>query len=388
MGSIYKRGRIYWIKYYRNGKPYRESSKSKKEGDAKRLLKRREGEISAGKLPGIYFDRVRFDELTQEFLAEYRINQKKSLKRAERSVNQLKRAFEGKRLIDITTPLINKNIEKRLSWQCKECEKIIEPQDRCPHCNSDEIKRGAANATINRELAALKRMLNLGAQQTPPKVDKVPYIQMLKEDNVRKGFFEHGDFLALRTALPPYLKGFVTYAYKVGWRVSEIRGLTWAQVDLSKGIVGLEVGETKNAEGRTVYLDDELRQIFEHQYEARKRQKKLTPYVFPNKEGDDKLKDFRGAWKAACKKAAIGKRVFHDFRRTAIRNMVRSGVPERVAMMISGHKTRAVIDRYNIVSDSDLQMAAIMQEEYLKSVTGTKQAQLLILEKKMGQPLI
>ena len=218
MGSIYKRGRIYWIKYYRNGKPYRESSKSKKEGDAKRLLKRREGEISAGKLPGIYFDRVRFDELTQEFLAEYRINQKKSLKRAERSVNQLKRAFEGKRLIDITTPLINKNIEKRLSWQCKECEKIIEPQDRCPHCNSDEIKRGAANATINRELAALKRMLNLGAQQTPPKVDKVPYIQMLKEDNVRKGFFEHGDFLALRTALPPYLKGFVTFAYKVGWR--------------------------------------------------------------------------------------------------------------------------------------------------------------------------
>ena len=384
MGSIYKRGNIYWIKYYRNGKPYRESSKSKKEADAKRLLKRREGEIAAGKLPGIYFDRVRFDELAQEFLSEYRINQKKSLKRAERSVNHLKRAFEGIRIVDITTPLITKYIEKRLGWQCKECEKIIEPQDRCTHCNSEEIKRGAANATINRELAALKRMLNLGAQQTPPKVDKVPYIQMLKEDNVRKGFFEHGDFLALRTALPSYLKGFVTFAYKVGWRVSEIKGLTWAQVDLCKGIVRLEVGETKSAEGRTVYLDDELRQIFEQQYEARKRQKKLTPYVFPNKEGDGKLKDFRGAWNAAFKKAGIGKRIFHDFRRTAVRNMVRSGVPERVAMMISGHKTRSVFDRYNIVSDSDLQMAARMQEDYLKSVTGTKQAQLLNLKEKKG----
>ena len=195
---------------------------------------------------------------------------------------------------------------------------------------------------------------------------------MLKEDNVRKGFFEHGDFLALRNALPSYLKGFVTFAYKVGWRVSEIRGLTWSQVDLNQGIVRLEVGETKNAEGRTVYLDDELKQIFEQQHEARKKQKKLIPYVFPNKEGNDKIGDFRGAWNTACKKAGIGKRLFHDFRRTAVRNMIRSSIPERVAMMISGHKTRSVFDRYNIVSDSDLQMAAKLQEDYLKSVAGTK----------------
>jgi integrase len=193
--------------------------------------------------------------------------------------------------------------------------------------------------------------------------------------------------LTLRDALPSYLKGFVTFAYKVGWRVSEIQGLTWSQVDLNHGIVRLEVGETKNAEGRTVYLDDELRQLFEAQYEARKRQKKLVPYVFPNKEGDGKIGDFRGAWKAACKKAGIGKRIFHDFRRTAVRNMIRAGIPERVAMMISGHKTRSVFDRYNIVSDSDLQMAAKLQEEYLKSATGTKQAQLLNFEKKMDQPL-
>ncbi len=384
MGSIYKRGNIYWIKYYRSGKPYRESSESKKEADAKRLLKKREGEIASGKLPGIYFDKVRFDELAQEFLSDYRINQKKSLKRAERSINHLKKTFEGMRVVDITTPLINKYMENRLSWKCKQCKKIIEPQDSCPHCSGEEIKRGAANATINRELAALKRMLNLGAQQTPPKVDKVPYIQMLKEDNVRKGFFEHGDFLSFRTALPSYLKGFVTFAYKVGWRVSEIRGLTWSQVDLNQGIVRLEVGETKNAEGRTVYLDDELKQIFEQQHEARKKQKKLIPYVFPNKEGDDKIKDFRGAWNAACKKVGIGKRLFHDFRRTAVRNMIRSGIPERVAMMISGHKTRSVFDRYNIVSDSDLQMAARLQEEYLKSATGTKSGTIAEFEEKQG----
>jgi hypothetical protein len=70
MGSIYKRGNTYWIQYYRHGKPLRESTKSKKEADAKRLLKKREGEISEGKLPGIYFDRVKFDELAEDFLRD------------------------------------------------------------------------------------------------------------------------------------------------------------------------------------------------------------------------------------------------------------------------------------------------------------------------------
>jgi integrase len=256
MGSIYKRGNIYWIKYYRNGKPYRESSESKKEADAKRLLKKREGEISSGKLPGIYFEKVRFDELAESFLADYRINQKKSLERAEHSVSHLKDSFEGFRIVDITTPRIQAYIEDRMNWTCNDCDERFDPREYCPHCGSKDLTKGASNATINRELAALKRMLNLGKQQTPPKVDRVPHIPMLKENNIRKGFFEHVDFLTLRDALPSYLKGFATFAYKVGWRVSEISGLSWKHVDLANGIVRLETGETKNDEGRTVYLDD------------------------------------------------------------------------------------------------------------------------------------
>jgi integrase len=138
--------------------------------------------------------------------SNYRINDKNII-RAELSVRHLKVEFEGMRVTAITTPRINIYIEKRLA-------------------------EGAANATINRELAALKRMLNQAAKQTPPKVDRVPYIPMLKENNVRKGFFEHGDFLALRDALPYHLKGFVTFGYKVGWRISEISNLKWSQVDL------------------------------------------------------------------------------------------------------------------------------------------------------------
>ncbi len=305
MGTIYKRGQVYWIKYYRNGKPYRESTKSKKEADAKRLLKKREGEISQGKLPGIYFDKVRFDELAEDFLSEYKINQKKSFARAQRSVNHLKEVFEGMRVCEITTTVINRYIEDRKKCTCAECDNKFELQDGCPACGSENVDSGAANATINRELAALKRMLNLGARQTPPKVDRVPYIPMLKENNIRKGFFEHSEFLALRDALPPHLKSFVTFAYRFGWRDTEISGLTWNQVDRIQGIVRLEVGETKNDKARTVYLDEELKELFDKAWEARKASGKLLPYVFLNKDGNGPLKDFRGAWNTACREAGL-----------------------------------------------------------------------------------
>jgi hypothetical protein len=106
MGSLYKRGDIYWINYYRHGKPYRESTHTDKITKAERLLKKREGEISEGKLPGIYFDKVRFDELAEDFLTDYRINNKDSLAKAERSVRYLKGFFGGLRATDVTTDKI------------------------------------------------------------------------------------------------------------------------------------------------------------------------------------------------------------------------------------------------------------------------------------------
>ena len=214
-------------------------------------------------------------------------------------------------------------------------------------------------------------MLNLGAKLTPPIVDRVPHIPMLKESNIRKGFLEHSEFLALRNSLPSYLKGFVTFGYKTGYRISEISSITWAHLDRNQGIVRLEVGETKNDEGRTVYLDDELKDVFNHQWELRKAKGVLIPYVFPNQLGTGPIKDIRRSWFTALKKAGLKRRLFHDFRRTAVRNMVRSGIPERVAMMISGHKTRSVFDRYNIVNQADLKEAANRQSEYLEKQMGT-----------------
>ena len=125
MGMIYKRGKVYWVKYYRNGNPYRESTKSRKEADAKMLLKRRQGEISEGKLPGIYFDKVRFDELAEDFLNDYRMNNKKSLNAAMTNVNHLKEHFKGIRVVNITTPKILSYIDYR-EIDREEIEKLVE----------------------------------------------------------------------------------------------------------------------------------------------------------------------------------------------------------------------------------------------------------------------
>jgi integrase len=241
---------------------------------------------------------------------------------------------------------------------------------------------------VNRKIKIKNINIDKNIEQLPIMIsDKlgVPHIPMLKENNVRKGFFEHDQFLALREHLSEHLKGFVTFAYKTGWRVSEISELTWQQLDREQGIVRIEAGETKNDEARTVYMDEELNEIVKQQWEACKRAEKLLPHIFLNKHGTGKIKDFKRAWKNACEKSGIGKMFFHDLRRTAIRNMIRSGIPERVAMMISGHKTRSVFDRYNIVNDADLKLASEKYQKYLDSRVGTISGTMVNFERKKGQ---
>jgi integrase len=353
-GHIYKRGTVYWIKYYRGGKPYYESTKSTKETDAKRLLRQRLGQISEGRFFGLRPERVRFEELAQDLLSDYRINGKRSLDKAQRSVRHLQGSFGSMRAVDITTDKIRTYISER--------------QD-------EDI----SNAEINRELAALKRMFNLALQQTPPKVLQRPYIPMLQERNVRKGFFEHDEFVALRAAVPLELRPMVTFAYYTGWRKEEILELTWDCVDLHERTMRLNPGTTKNSDGRLIYLDGELLEILT----ALKREHDVLyphcPRVFHRKGTE--IKDFRAAWHSACQAVGLEGKLFHDFRRTAVRNMVRAGIPERVAQQISGHKTRSVFDRYHIVSDSDLREAAKRQVSYAEREMVTKTVTVADIER-------
>jgi integrase len=113
-------------------------------------------------------------------------------------------------------------------------------------------------------------------------------------------------------------------------RISEIAKLSWDKVNRDEWYIRLESTDTKNKHPRTIYLDDELKEVFQWQWDKRKAEGRLLPYVFTNRTGTDRIKRFDKAWKQACKDAKIGIRHFHDFRRSAIRNMVRAGLPEQV----------------------------------------------------------
>jgi integrase len=334
LGRIFKRGSVYWISYYHRGKEYRESCESESESQARKLLKKRLGEMGSGKLIGPVEERVTFEEMTEDLLRDYQVNKRKAVKIIEYPIKHLRKSFAFDKALDLTTDRINAHIARRQ-------------------------QEGAKNATINRELAALKRMFSLALQAG--KLSSKPYIPTLEENNARQGFLDYGSFLVLRENLPENRRDPVTFLYHSAWRVSEMKALEWRDVDLPGKLVRLRPEISKNKDGRLLPLKGELLEIIERAKQARQLS---CPYVFH--DNGQPIGDFRKVWKRACKQAGLGAVIVHDLRRSAVRNMVRAGIHERVAMSLSGHKTRSVFDRYNIVSEADLARATEKLQAHLE----------------------
>ncbi len=336
MGQLRKRGSIWWIRYYRSGRRHEESSRSPKKGDAERLLRTREGDVARGVPITPKIGQLRYEEAADDVLTDYRVNGKRSLPDTERRHKKhLRPFFGGRRMASISTPDVRTYTSHRLD-------------------------AGASNGEINRELTLLKRAYSLAIQAG--KLLAKPHIPLLREDNIRTGFFERHEIEAVLGHLHQDLIGVVRFAYITGWRIpSEVLSLQWRQIDFDASEVRLDPGTTKNRQGRTFPFTEELRDVLLHQHATADELKRtggiICPWVF-HRNGRP-IKSLRVAWRNACIRTGYPSRLLHDLRRTAVRNMVRSGVSERVAMKLTGHKTRSVFDRYNIVSDGDLKAAAI-----------------------------
>lgn len=346
MGELKLRGQRWWIRYYRNGRRYEEPSGSKRKGDAQRLLQLREGAIAKGEPVSPTLQRFTFDDAMKLVVDDYTLNERDTLAQVQRRIRlHLAPMFGGRRLTAITAADVT-------SYQVQ------------------RRKAGAKNATINRELAILKRGFTLARQAG--KTLAQPHIAMLEERNARKGFFELAAFEAVRAKLPAEIQPVATMAYFTGWRVpSEILTRQWRHVDRVHQALRLEPNEAKNDDGRTFPYGilPELVEVIDHAWAERCRlahQGVVCPWVF-HRTGKP-IRTFYGAWEAACKAAGVPGRIPHDFRRTSVRNLVRAGVSEKVAMTLTGHKTRSVFDRYDIVNEADLHDA-------VGKLAGTKKGQ-------------
>ncbi len=348
-GSIFKPkgSSFYWIAYVSGGKRRYESTKSARKGDAQGLLTERLGLAQKGVIVTAKIGKLPLGAGLKAVVDDLTMNGRESVEHTQRRIDK-HLLFHP---VTAEEPAGGHFLpDRRMS--------TITTTDVTAYA-SHRLAQGAAASSVNHELAIVKRAFRLALRAG--ELLAMPYIPMLKLNNVRQGFFERGQFEAVRDALPEALRGLVTFCYWTGWRVrSEVLPLQWAQVDRTAKTVRLEPGTTKNKEGRTLPYDrlPELVEVIEQQWQAHQRlkgQDVICPYVF-QRDGAP-IRDFRGAWEAASDAAGCPDKILHDFRRTAVRNLVRAGVPEKTAMMVTGHKTRAVFDRYDIVNDADLRQA-------------------------------
>lgn len=338
-GGVFQRGKTWYIHYSVNGIQHKESAKTQVKSEATALLRKRLGEAARGQIAAGNPDMAL---LLDGVAKDYEANSRKSTRTTLNRIERLKERWGAVKAKHFTGSQVQIHIQERLAAD-------LEP------------------ATINRELAILRRAFSLGKETG--QVATAPVIKALTEDNTRQGFFSDAEFSALRGHLPGWMKTLATFAYFTGCRLGELRAIEWPQVDLKERVVRLT--KTKNGEQRTVPLTSEL-----HAMLSMDKERAASEFVFvgPNGEQIGEWTTYK-PWHAACEKAKLAGRLFHDFRRTGVRNMVRAGVPRHLAMAISGHKTDSMFRRYDIVSEADLRGAAAKLDTYLEAQKAEEQAE-------------
>lgn len=329
-GSIYLRNGWWWCDYAANGVRRRESCKTKNREEALAFLKRRQGKLASGEF--LAPDRIRVRDLFQLLLDDYDMRGVAQGYIASLKVKSiLNPALGDIRAARLSTAQVKDYIQRRLKV----------------------VKAG----TVNRELGLLHRAFQLGYQQDPPLVARVPYFPKLTEAEPRKGFLRPEYYQKLLSELPPELKLLFVIAYHVGLRKGALLRIKWSQVDVAASCIRME-GKRANRKPEPVAVP-----IYGDMRTYLEMQPHTSEFLFAR--GSRPIRDFRLSWSLACQAAGVPGLLFHDLRRTAVRNLRRAGVAESVIMKITGHRTRGIFERYNITDETDTIEAGKTAEEYL-----------------------
>ncbi len=352
-----------WIScYYLNGQEHRQSTGYADEKKARAWHKKKLDEIASarqGHAPVVTpaMQAVTVNALLDELFGSPEFKALKSADSCKSHAVAVRAHFGTWRAVNVTAEAYDAYISKR--------------------------QQAVADATINREGAVLRAAFKLAVERKRLTAMQVPRFSRLPERNVRRVFFANDEFEAVAKHLPEYLQDAARFAYLTGWRKGDVRSLKWSDVDTRAMTITLPT--SKNNEGRTLALPDELVAIVKRREQARlittpDGNARIVEHVF-HLNGRP-LGDFRKAWHAACVKAGLfhvekdaddnmvekHDRVWHDFRRSGVRNLRRAGVDETVAMTITGHKTASVFRRYNIVDERDIREAMKVTTEYVASL--------------------
>lgn len=257
---------------------------------------------------------------------------------------------------------------------------------------ANRVKQGHAPSSINRTTQLLGQSYKLAIKNGH--LNQMPPMRHLSEKgNERQGFFSEQEFRRVVERLPEDLQDFARFGFATGMRRKEIKSLRWADVD--GDVVKLLGVNAKNGRARLIPLVGELSEIIKRRKAARQVKVsdavEISPLIFDRNGAP--IGEFKKSWATACVAAGVGKfvcpkcegegsqrkcqscktvttyrgRIFHDFRRSAIRNMVQAGVAPQIAKKVSGHVTDEVFERYSIIVPNDVREALAQTEQYRKT---------------------
>jgi integrase len=243
-----------------------------------------------------------------------------------------------------------------------------------------------SNATVDHDFTYLKSALMFEYKKTPSRVVKVPHILKSGEDNVRSGFLEFEGYEKVLAELPISLKCIFVVGYHIGNRKGALLELKWPQVDFTSGVVRFVRMQNRKPVPMAAPIYGDMGEWLLRQREFRDKHFPKCEFVFfwypidceidptlkaghggrRNGPGTP-MKSFYDSWREAVKDAGFPNLLFHDLRRSAVRNMVEKiGMSEKRAMEISGHKTRSCFERYHIVSLADIQESGAKMDHWIK----------------------